>query len=949
MSDKPVIVTNGNFNGQYASDNDGINGSDILMDQSVPVERLGQEFILVKGNGANSFGSGENVNTMERAIIVATEDNTEIYLNGSATPIAVINAGEHYLTLPDSYVLQGFNHYNMYIKTSKNVYIYQLLAGVEFGDAFGGNGNGQATGGMNFIPPLSCYLPKKIDEIGFIDQNRVYSNNNLNGIDSIPTKLNIITVKGAEVNVESNGNTLTLTDANGPFNVNGTEQWETYSVPNVTGNISIFSTKAVTAGISAGDDAVGYGGYFAGFSATPLIQKIEGECVPDVKLAVIEGFQSYKWLLKDNDGNYNEAPGTNDLFYYSPTSSGIYAVDITEPPCNKIRTPDFKFFNCTDYTNYNYNICTTTDINFPQTFILSSQTINPNTLTIIESPTKGTATVNYGNKTITYTVNPGESGIDKFKYTFCGINPIPDCETIQATIFIHQVVSHDTVLRACSSDGIATYNLSEADVVEDTDVTKVYYHTQIGAENETESDIISNFTDFTTADTTVYVRIKNSFSCFSIQAIQLKFKPNPVVQTDAYTTAHCDEEDGVIDGNYIVNPNNITPFVLTDFQNFDVKYYNSETKANLGADDNIVGNYTFTAANPNIWIRVTSSEDCTTVRKIPLIIGKKISLLSYAPTVDYCDDDLDGIKLVENLGDYAGLFTDDANAIVRFYLNLTDAQNGINDVSEVLVDHQRILYVRISNGTDCDELATLTIHILIPNASIVLENEVICPNTTAVLNAGPGFTKYEWHDVSDTDTIIGTEPIITVGVGSYSVTLTSPNGCSYTQYVQVTEAEMPVIESIGINGSTVTVIVTGGTPPYQYALDNGVYQNSNVFTNVPPGLHTAYAISGDKCTPAGQEFSVIEIYNVLSPNNDGYNDVLDMSMLKYKVGVKFQIYDRNGVKVFEGTPNNNYIWNGKLSGRVLPTSSYWYIMEWQDYDGAVSVKYTGWFLLKNRN
>ena len=39
----------------------------------------------------------------------------------------------------------------------------------------------------------------------------------------------------------------------------------------------------------------------------------------------------------------------------------------------------------------------------------------------------------------------------------------------------------------------------------------------------------------------------------------------------------------------------------------------------------------------------------------------------------------------------------------------------------------------------------------------------------------------------------------------------------------------------------------------------------------------------------------------------------------------------------------------KQNGKVLPTSSYWYIMEWQDFPDSPPVKYTGWILLKNRN
>ncbi|RZJ82456.1 MAG: AAA family ATPase, partial [Chryseobacterium sp.] len=91
VSDKPVVVTNGNFNGQYTLD---IGSSDILMDQAVPINKLGKTFVLIKGNGNNSFNYFGDLVTMEKAIIVAVKNNTKIYLNGDTTPIATLNEGE---------------------------------------------------------------------------------------------------------------------------------------------------------------------------------------------------------------------------------------------------------------------------------------------------------------------------------------------------------------------------------------------------------------------------------------------------------------------------------------------------------------------------------------------------------------------------------------------------------------------------------------------------------------------------------------------------------------------------------------------------------------------------------------------------------------------------------------------------------------------------------------
>ncbi|OPG99364.1 hypothetical protein B2I21_05520, partial [Chryseobacterium mucoviscidosis] len=77
----------------------------------------------------------------------------------------------------------------------------QLLAGTSGSTVY-------ATGGMNFIPPLSCFLPKEINEIGFI--NKIGSN-------SFDTKLNIITQTGA--NVTFNGSAIGA--ISGPYPVTG--------------------------------------------------------------------------------------------------------------------------------------------------------------------------------------------------------------------------------------------------------------------------------------------------------------------------------------------------------------------------------------------------------------------------------------------------------------------------------------------------------------------------------------------------------------------------------------------------------------------------------------------------------------------------------------------------------------------------------------------------------
>lgn len=127
-----------------------------------------------------------------------------------------------------------------------------------------------------------------------------------------------------------------------------------------------------------------------------------------------------------------------------------------------------------------------------------------------------------------------------------------------------------------------------------------------------------------------------------------------------------------------------------------------------------------------------------------------------------------------------------------------------------------------------------------------------------------------------------------------------------------------------------------------------IFQSSNVFTNVQRGLNTVYLKDAQNCAVVTKEFLIINLINVITPNSDGKNEVLDYSDLNIKKEVKIEIYDRYGTQVFI-SQKPPYIWNGKINGHVLPTGTYWYILNWVEPDTNVPVSYKGWVLLKNRD
>ncbi|KQR93874.1 hypothetical protein ASG01_08425 [Chryseobacterium sp. Leaf180] len=727
VSDKPITLTNGNVNGNFGTGSSS--GSDAVLDQSVPVNRLGNTFAMVRTRSTAA--------DLEGGIIIATEDNTQVFLNGNAAPAATLNQGQWYRISGASYITQGPNHANMFISTSKNVYLYQFVAIT----------NSNATCGFNYIPPLNCFLPRKIDEIAKINEMPTGAG----GASATPSgtivKLNILTEAGAVVTV----NGVAPTAAQGPFTVTGNTNWVTYGIEGLSGNVTVLSNKAVTAGINGGYSTSGYGGYFAGFSSIPLIAKQTGDCIPGLVLEVDDGYDTYQWFR-----NGNPIVGAT-TYSYTPTQSGNYTVRITVGSCPPAITPVYKVFTCLQQTTATRILCEGY-INIAPQFTSSTQTVVPGTVQIVTPPANGTAIVNPTTGVIGYTPNFGFVGTDTIKYKFCGNDPeFVDCEQITLTLTVSESPAvNNATLRTCYLEAnISTglFNLTNASVTLVTGTTKKYYPSPTDANNQT---------------------------------------------------------------NEILNPTN--------------------------------------------------------------------------------------------------------------YI----APNGV-------------VYVRVSNANGCYRVAEITLVVIPPTKSDVLKDKIICIEDTTSLDAGPGFNSYLWS------TGATTQVITNVMVGNYYVDLKTGD-CITRQKVTVYPSEQPVIANIDISTNTATVTVVGGTAPYQYSLDNSKWQASNVFPDLPRGEVTIYVKDSYDCEPIMVTVTIPNLINVITPNGDGVNDILDYSALAKKKNLSVQIYDRYGVQIYQGTKENGYKWNGTINGgKKVNTGNYWYSVSWtENTKKASEVKFSGWILVKNR-
>ncbi|KIA87384.1 MAG: T9SS type B sorting domain-containing protein [bacterium] len=164
--------------------------------------------------------------------------------------------------------------------------------------------------------------------------------------------------------------------------------------------------------------------------------------------------------------------------------------------------------------------------------------------------------------------------------------------------------------------------------------------------------------------------------------------------------------------------------------------------------------------------------------------------------------------------------------------------------------------------------------------------------------------------------------------GTYTVDITrpAPESCTVKKTITVSENPAPVIESISVDGTTVTVILKNPAIYYEYSIDGVNYQSSNVFANSLAGLQTAYVREINYCSYDTQNFIVLIVPKFFTPNNDTYNDLWEVEGLINYPEAEVTIFDRYG-KLITQLNALKQTWDGTLNKNPLPASDYWYVLK----------------------
>jgi gliding motility-associated-like protein len=284
--------------------------------------------------------------------------------------------------------------------------------------------------------------------------------------------------------------------------------------------------------------------------------------------------------------------------------------------------------------------------------------------------------------------------------------------------------------------------------------------------------------------------------------------------------------------------------------------------------------------------------------------------------------------------------------VVSYHLTLADAEDNTgalgNSITTTTPDVQTI-YIRLENTlTNC--YATSTIDLVVDPLPVVdlEDNYVICADATGggldyvVIDPGlsAGTYNFIWRD--EFGVVLSSDPTYRVDQGGiYSLEVSyNSTGCSAPlEIFTVSESGAPAVTvdvvSEDFVDTHVVIATATGTGIYEFSLDQGPWQDSGTFIGVAPGEHTVYIRDVNGCGTTPKDIYIVGYQKYFTPNGDGYHDTWNIGVLSGQLGSRIYIFDRYGKLLKQISPAGDG-WDGTYNGQPMPTSDYWFMLEYND-------------------
>lgn len=434
------------------------------------------------------------------------------------------------------------------------------------------------------------------------------------------------------------------------------------------------------------------------------------------------------------------------------------------------------------------------------------------------------------------------------------------------------------------------------------------------------------------AEYNVYVRFENQISgCYFIEVLTLYTIGAPKPVSGEYLV--CDRN---LNGMPDLDLNVLDAIVMEETEGYTFTYHLSESDAlsNHNALDPSV-EYEAAPFPSQIWVRVENIIDCFDVNYVNMTVGEMTELPISNFRLTECDLDNDGFAEFE-MTEIIEASYDPTLYQITYFESLEQIQNWedpIDNPSQFTntTPHSQQIIVKIEREGFCPGYVTLTIDV-IPTPQVTADPVVSCPGESidliAQVHDGSNYT-FQWYDPQNTFISDAQSLYNITETGEYTLIVTNVDypECQKTIPVTYSHYLLPVIQDIEETDNSATVHATGSYP-MEYSIDGITWQHSPVFSPLEPGLYTFYVRYVEQlCEGEPKQGAIFQIFNVVTPNGDGYNDhfrILDLHIFDGAES-RLQIFDRYGKLIYEQTSNTEFVWDGTYLGRVVPTTDYWYI------------------------
>ncbi|MEE4000877.1 T9SS type B sorting domain-containing protein [Tenacibaculum sp. FZY0031] len=421
--------------------------------------------------------------------------------------------------------------------------------------------------------------------------------------------------------------------------------------------------------------------------------------------------------------------------------------------------------------------------------------------------------------------------------------------------------------------------------------------------------------------------------------------PQPAVPTlDSNAPTNCEGDNGEVIISELPPNEDITINYQKDGINVNEITLTSSNDGKIIIDNLVNATYSdFNFVYPSI--ACSNSSD-----KIITLKGTTPFHVTSIPDQYFCDNDFDFITNIK-LDQFDHIALGSLNSdeyTVTYHTSLENATNSIKLNKENYTTTgvgTYSLFVKVTyNDSGCYNVEEFPITINIP-ADFNIDDTYLCKRTDTnyalpeiATNLNSSEYTFEW--LLDGVPLSLTTPTITANqAGTYKVKVTSiATGCSSTDTAKIIPSGEPDALKLVLNSKLfadnhIVTVHASGLGKYIYRLNDGAYQESPVFENVPPGNNTFYVLDENGCGEVNISKTIIDYPRFFTPNDDNINDIWHIIGVKELNSPTVQIFDRYGKPLTILTKESDG-WNGIYNGKRLPTNDYWFVLFFIDENGV---------------